>query len=199
MAAPSAKRARGEEEEEVRAPPDAGRLRAAMLADGYVLVPLLSAAEVAAARAAAETLAAATLADPLQSDVNSMATLRVRTNPVDGVAYAEHVPRLDLYGAPVLQDVLTSGRLQVGGVKFYFNFQLVTKKTLLLTESNGDPRTICSVNAATALGNGRNLTPPRLFSHPSRPPCVFPRLKGAGTGGAGRRARHGDGQVYWLN
>ena len=88
--------------------PAASTLRAAIQRDGFVLVPLLSAQELRVIRAAAERHAAAVLADPLgrQAAVNKMATLTVRTNPADGVAYAEHVPRLDLFGCPELQELL---------------------------------------------------------------------------------------------
>lgn len=90
----------------------AAELHQRMVEDGFAVLPILSVEETRVARVAAERLAAPTLADPLGSSVNSMATLRVRIDPIDGVEYAEHVPRLDLFGAPVLQDLLTDGRIQ---------------------------------------------------------------------------------------
>ena len=89
-------------------------IRSALEEDGYALVPLLSASEVATLRELGLKHAAVPLADPFgeKASENKMATLNLRVSPGDGIEYAEHVPRLELYGFPELQDLVASGRIQ---------------------------------------------------------------------------------------
>ena len=89
-------------------------IRDAIRVDGYALVPLLSESEVKLLRELGLKHAAVPLADPFGAKAaeNKMATLNLRTSPGDGIEYAEHVPRLEIYGFPELQDLIASGRIQ---------------------------------------------------------------------------------------